>query len=1558
VEKSDDVVARRSALSPNKRALLEKRLQRNPAGSTRVTISPRTPGCRIPLSFAQQRLWFLHWLEPTNPAYNEAGALHIQGPLNVAIFARAITAVARRHEILRSTFSSIDGEPEQVVHPEPHPEIVSSVVDLTGLPKDERRREAISRMRQEIVRPFDLERGPVTRFTFFQAGPEEFYLVHTMHHIISDSWSLAIFIEEIVTHYTAYLQDRPVTLPELPIQYGDYACWERENANFERQFAYWKAYLDGAPAFLDLPTDQPRRPDRAGRAGRVALSIAPDVIELLRALARQENATLFMLLLAAFAALLYRYSGQSDVLIGTPVAGRTLPELENLIGFLVNTLVLRTRVDGQSSFREFVRVVKGAVLGAVNHDDMPFERLVQGIRPARSLRHTPLFQVMFQFDNFRQSAGKLPALEIEDIDLPSAGAKFDLTLVLYEAPNRLNGYLEYDADLFDESTVVRMAGHLRELIADGARKPERSVGTLALLSSAERQLQLNWNQTDVKFASDQYSIHQLFELQARRTPDAIAVISEKERLTYSALNRRANQIADGLRKLGVAPNQAVGICMQRSAAMIAAIFGTLKAGAAYVPLDPTNPRERISFVLREAGMRTVITQAALLNNVAGGAVQVVCVDDQPDQIDVECEEDPHAVNAIEDLAYVIYTSGSTGIPKGVMVSHKSLVNYTTWAAGEFKVGPQDRILQFASIAFDASIEEIFLALTAGATLVLRNEEILYSAKEFLRYCKQWQITILDLPTAYWHELVASFGPDLDFPETIRLVVIGGERVIGRALIAWKNRVAPRVRLINTYGPTEATIVCTYCDLVSEQVSPDLRGDVSIGRPIHNVRVRILDDQLQLIPVGATGELHIAGAGLALGYLNDPAMTAQKFISDPYALGMLMYKSGDRGRYRTDGSIEFVGRLDEQEKIRGFRVELGEIEATVRRHPAIRDCVVLTKQNAQGDKDATAYVLTAGENICDATELSSFLKDKLPDYMLPRHVVFLDCYPLTSSGKVDREALSAIEPKGTEQSPLFVAPRTGAEEIMSLIWAQVLGREQIGIHEDFFAAGGHSLLAIRLVSRIREVFERDVTVRQLFEAPSVSGITAAINQAARVSSDSQAALSLRHASRDIPIPLTVAQEDFWRFDHEMPSTSAPLFNITLETKLIGEFEQNALADALAALIKRHESLRTVFRFENGKPRQVVLQPQQFSLTTYDLRDFSETDRNDAISYLRNEVAKRRFTLAEGPLFDAMLLRVGAEEHIILMVLHHIIGDGWSMDIIARDLEALYRETAHGKPARLPELPVQYADYAIWQRQSLIGDHGETLLNHWLRHLAGPLEPVAFPPDRPFRKEGRSLRYGRHSTTLPKNLTRELRVFGRAENVTSFMLLVSFIKILLHLETGMDDVRIGTTCAGRTSAALENVVGMFANTLVLRTDLAARPTFRELVRRVRRGVLEAFDHQDLPFETLASSWSERNGQNASILYQVAFFYENSPIRLTGIPGLSARPLGERRADDNEMMLSNLPLIIEAVDGLPLTIVFRYDTDFYDRSTIERLLSRLLRLIEQFTTTPDDFVANGQA
>lgn len=1556
MEKSDDVATRRSSLSPNKRALLEKRLRPAAIGKSQTTIPRRKPGSRIPLSFAQQRLWFLQWLLPTSPAYNEAGALHIRGPLDVEVFFRAIRAVAQRHEILRSTFRTVDGEPEQVVHAEPHPEMTPGVVDLTGLLQSDRRSEAIERMQLEIMRPVDLETGPVTRFVFFQTGPEEFYLVHTMHHIVSDSWSLGIFMKEIAAHYRAYLQNAPAALPELPIQYGDYACWERENANFGRQLAYWRSRLVGAPPFLELPTDHPRRADRASRAGRMAVSISSDVIARLRSLARQESATPFMILLAGFAALLHRYSGQPDILIGTPVAGRTLPELENLIGFLVNTLVLRIPVEGRSTFLELVKTVKAVVLGAVSHDDMPFERLVQEIQPARSLRHTPLFQVMFQFDNFRRSEEMLAGLTIEGIELPSAGAKFDLTLVLQEEPDRLGGYLEYDADLFDVPGVTRMARYLQELIADAVRNPGTAIGTLALLTAKDREQQLLWQEAEVHTPVLQDSIHQLFERQAQRAPEAIAVVSGSEQLSYSTLSRRANQIAHRLRGLGAGPGTTVGICMPRCPDLIAAMLGVLKSGAAYIPLDPRGPAERVDFMLRDANVKIALTQTTLLDLVSTHA-QVLCLDGRQDQIEAERTDNLVHLSVAEHLAYIIYTSGSTGTPKGVMVSHKSLVNYIAWASREFEVRPGDRLLQFASIAFDTSVEEIFVALTTGATLVLRDEEILYSAAEFLKYCRQWQITVLDLPTAFWHELVASFASDLEFPKTIRLVVIGGEKAISRVLDAWKRRVSPSVRLINTYGPTEATISATYSDLIVEQVSPDLMADLSIGRPIHNLRVRILNELLQLVPLGVAGELHIGGAGLAAGYLNDPELTAQRFIPDPYKPAELLYKSGDRARYRSDGKIEFLGRLDDQEKIRGFRVSLSEIEATMRRHPAVRDCAAIPTVNEQGDKGVTAYVLTASEHNSEAAQLRSFLKDKLPGYMIPGQIVFLDNFPLTSNGKVDRQALSAIRPNGVEAqpSPSLEGPRTGAEEIMSLIWAQVLGREQIGIHEDFFVAGGHSLLGMRLVSRIREVFQRDVTVRQLFEAPTIAGLTAEVSRT-RAGSVEQTVLPLRPAPHDSVVPLTAAQRELWELDEALPG--APFFNIIFETRLVGKFDCNALADAFFGLISRHESLRTVFQADDGKPVQVIVQPQPFSLTTYDLRDFSEADRKDAVSFLRDEFAKYRFDLVSGPLFVAALLQLGIGEHILLIVFHHIIADGWSIDIIARDLEALYCEAAHGKPSQLPQLPIRYADYAIWQQQALSGAHREHLLSYWLQHLAGPLQPVMFPPDRPMAERVRSLWYGRDSVNVPGDLARELRAFCRAESATLFMVLASFVKILLHQESGADDVRIGTTCAGRTWASLEPVVGMFTNTIVLRTEFPALSSLREVVRRVRRVALEALDHQDLPFEVLAAEWAARNGTNASALYQVLFLFENAVPRLSGIPGVSSKPMGDRDGSERDTIFSNFPLIIEAVDGTPLTILFRYDPYLYDSSTVRRLLTRFLELIGLFTTRPDELIERGRA
>jgi amino acid adenylation domain-containing protein len=1042
-------------------------------------------GSALPLSFAQQRLWFMDQLEPGSATYNMPYALRLRGCLDPAALERSLTAIMRRHETLRTVFATAHGEPVQVIR-DPAPAALP-VADLRSLPAGSREVEVIRLASEEAARPFDLARGPLLRSTLLRIADDDHVLCFTMHHIISDGWSRGVLVREVSALYGAFSRGEAPSLPELPVQYADYAVWQRSRFSgevLEAQVGYWKEKLGGAPPLLEVPTDRPRAPGRSPLAATHPFALTPELSRGLRALSQAEGTTLFMTVLAAWQALLGRWAVQEDVVVGTPIAGRTRQETEGLIGFFVNMLAMRADLSGDLSWTELLGRMRETALGAYAHQELPFDRLVEELAVERSLTHSPLFQSTFALEPARGENERLElgALAVEPFGARESVTKFDLDLAFADAGEALVGALVYREALFEAETIARMAGHLEVVLETMSADPGRRLSELSLLRGAERAQVLEAGNATA-WPVPAGCVHERFAEQAARTPEKVALVHDGEALSYAELAARVDGLALRLRVVGVRPELPVGICVERSPEMIVAVLATLAAGGAYVPVDPAYPAERVDYLLADSGVRVVLTQAALSGRFVGfhGDVVLVGGSEARPEVPEDARAAPAHTASLRNLAYVIYTSGSTGSPKGVGVEHASLANYAYAAAGFFGITPADRVLQFASLSFDTSAEEIYPTLLGGATLVLRTDEMLGSAARFLERCAGWGVTVLDLPTAYWHELVGALQRgEASLPECVRLVVVGGEQMQVERVEQWRRSAGKAVVLVNGYGPTEATVVATQGE-VGE-------GTLSIGGPVKNVCVYVLDGQGAPVPVGVPGELWIGGAGVARGYLGRADATAERFGPDPYSgkAGARMYRSGDRVRWLGRGELEYLGRLDAQVKVRGFRIEPGEIEAELRGHHAVREAVVVAWDDAAGERRLVGYVTEQPGQRVSAAEVRGRLKERLPRYMVPAAVVVLETIPLTPSGKVDRRALPAPEWGGGEEGA-YVAPRTPTEELLAGIWAEVLGRERVGVEDNFFEQGGHSLLATRVVSRVRAALGVELPVRVVFEAPTVEGL---------------------------------------------------------------------------------------------------------------------------------------------------------------------------------------------------------------------------------------------------------------------------------------------------------------------------------------------------------------------------------------------------------------------------------------------------------------------------------------
>jgi amino acid adenylation domain-containing protein len=1044
------------------------------------------------LSFAQQRLWFLDQLDPGKSVYNVSRTERITGLLDVSALQLSLEEIIRRHQVLRTRFPSLNDQPIPLIVPDPS--LTLSVVDLRDLPGYTGEATARVRAAQEAQQPFDLFNGPLFRATLLRLRDDDHILLLTTHYIVCDDWSLGILFRELSILYAAFSAGERSPLSELPIQYADFAVWQRkllQGEFLEDQLSYWRQKLLGAPAVLDLPTDRPRPPVQSFQGSRQAFVLSKSLTEALKALGRHEGVTLFMTLLAAFQTLLYRYTGQQDIVVGFLIANRNLAEIEGLIGFFVNTLVLRTDLSGDPRFRELLVRVREVCLGAYAHQDLPFEKLVEELHVERDLSRNPLFQVMFAFQNAPLSDLELPELSVSRMGVDSGTAKVDLTLHMAEGAGGLVGALEYATDLFDASTVKRMVDHFQTLLESIVADPERCLSELAILTEAERhQLLVEWNDTRRDYPTDK-CIHQLFEIQVERTPEATAVVFEKQQLTYRELNRRANQLAHYLRKLGVGPETLVGICIERSLDMVAAVLGVLKVGGAYVPLDPTDPKERLAFMLEDARVSVLLTQRRLMEGLPEHGATVVCVDTDWQAIAQESEETPVSRACPENLAYVIYTSGSTGKPKGVQITHRGVINFLNSMRQQPGLTREDILLAVTTLSFDIAALELFLPLSVGARVVVVSREVASEGPKLLARLVESGATAMQATATSWRLLL-----EAGWRSTGQMKIFCGGEALPRELAI--QLLARGMPVWNLYGPTESTIWSTLYLLEL------LDGSVPIGRPIANTEIYILDPYLALVPVSVTGELYIGGAGLARGYLHRPELTAEKFIPSPFSSepGSRLYKSGDLGRYLPDGNIEFLGRIDHQIKLRGFRIELGEVESVLAEHPMIRETVVIAREDAPSDPAVSlrtgqrlvAYVVPRREPAPTINELRSFLKEKLPEHMIPSAFVLLDTLPLTPNGKVDRKALPAPDQGRPQAEESYIAPRTPVEEMLAEIWAEVLKLDKVGTHDNFFELGGHSLLATQVISQVRNTFQVEVPVRSLFEMPTVAGLANAIEEA--------------------------------------------------------------------------------------------------------------------------------------------------------------------------------------------------------------------------------------------------------------------------------------------------------------------------------------------------------------------------------------------------------------------------------------------------------------------------------
>ncbi|HYG63278.1 MAG TPA: amino acid adenylation domain-containing protein [Thermoanaerobaculia bacterium] len=1513
---------------------------RSHAGSVAPPLVPVPRQGPLPLSFAQQRLWFIDQLEPGSSLYNMPVALRLEGPLSRAVLERSLGEVVRRHETLRTVFAILDGSPVQEILPAASFEL--PVIDLSGLPEDGREETALALTADEAGRPFDLVRGPLLRGLLLRLSAEDHIAALTLHHIVSDGWSMGILVREATALYEAFFEGRPSPLAELPMQYADFAVWQRSwlrGATLESEISYWRRQLAGLPPLLELPTDRPRPAVQSYRGASRPLRLSAGLTRQAQALALRQGATLFMVLLAAFQAVLARYSGQRDFTVGTLIAGRNRTEIEGLIGFFLNTLALRGDLTGALSFRQLVVQARETALAAHLHQDVPFEKLVEELTPERSLAHTPLFQVMLVLQNTPSEELKIRDLHLRSMSEDKATEHFDLSLVLVEHQGELQGGLKYATDLFDASTVERLVVHYERLLTAALNAPDAGIADLTLLSPAERhQLLTEWNDTLV-LTPREILLPDLFAAQVARTPDALAATFEEESLTYAQLATRAERVARHLRKLGCGPESRVGVALERNLDLLISFLGVLQAGAAYVPLDPDYPRERLRHLLEDSCPTVLLTQESLRDRLpVPDRVPVLLLAALPETdgtIDLATQRDL----GDDLLAYVIYTSGSTGRPKGAMVVHRGMVNHLWAKVVDLGLEPGCRVAQTASQCFDISVWQLLSPLVVGGSVHIAEETTVHDPELLLRFAARERITVLEVVPSLLSNM---FDPLVAADSTIDLSVLEWLLVTGEAcppdLADRWLALAPYTRLLNAYGPTECSDDVTHYERAQPGSGPSL--SLPIGRTVANTRIHVLDPTGQPAALGVSGELCVAGRGVGRGYLGLPARTAQVFVPDAWSgePGARLYRTGDLARWLADGTLEFLGRLDHQTKVRGFRIELGEIEAVLVAQAGVREAAVVAREDTPGDQRLVAYVV--GDAAAEALRQS--LRERLPEYMVPGALVSLAALPLTPNGKVDRKALPAPEQQSAGES--WVAPRTPIEEVLAGIWAELLGLERVGAADDFFDLGGHSLLATRVKSRLRSAFGVEMPLRVFFEAPTLAGLAALIEVARGTASRRLAPplTPIAPALREGPLPVSFAQQRLWFIDQLEPGS--PLYNMPVALRAEGPLDRSVLARTLTEIVRRHETLRTVFASREGEPVQVIKPASSFPLPLVDLSGLLESARETALLTLTGEEAGRPFDLARGPLLRGLLLRLAEREHIVALTMHHIVSDAWSLGILVHEVVALYAAFAAGRPSPLPELSVQYADFAVWQHGWLDQEMLEELSEHWRQRLAGVPAQLDLPGARP-RPAVLSPRGAARQHLFPPPLLEQLRALGRRESATLFMTLLAPLQALLHARTGATDLVVGTDVAGRDRHETEGLIGFFINQLPLGADVTGDPTLRELLGRAREMALEAYAYQDLPFDQLVDALRvERSLQRAPV-FQVKLVLQNAPREGLDLPGLTFEVVPSSTAT------AQLDLhwsFVESGDDLWLTLT--YSTDLYDEPLIESLLEQYEIWLYAFTERPE--------
>ncbi|ACK73919.1 amino acid adenylation domain protein (plasmid) [Gloeothece citriformis PCC 7424] len=1547
--------------------------QKNQQKSRFTEIKSISREGELPVSFAQERVYFIEQLSPSVTAYQFQEILQIKGYLDIAILEKSLTEILRRHEIFRTTFPTVNGKLVQVIHP-PQP-VKLPVINLQNFSEEEQTEKVQRLTEQSIHKPFNISQLPLIHWTLLKLSDQEWTLIHVEHHMVHDGWSFNLFLKELITLYQAFSEGKPSPLNEPSLQFVDFAHWQREWVKTEAaqaQLDYWHKKLTGMPPLLELPYDRPRPTEQTYSGGMIRVDLPLDMCKSLRSLGRQEGVTLFMSMFAVFLSQIYRYTGQEDICVGSGVANRRLRQTESLIGMIVNNIVLRTDVSGNPTFRELLNRVRQVTLEGYANEDLPFDKVVEVLKPVRHLSYNPLFQVMFSFHDAQLPDLNLPGLSIKQNEsVSNSSAKFDLDIVViprYEQrisrhsttqikDNETEGITmvwEYNSDLFDHATIERMITDYQTLLREILANPYQRLSQYSLLEEEQKhQLLVAWNQTDTKYPAVQ-TIHQLFEEQVRKNPQLIAVVCDQEQLNYQQLNEKANQLAHYLRTLGVKADDLVGICLDKSLEMIIGILGILKAGGAYLSLDPAYPTERLDYMITDAKVSLVVTLEKYAHLTNNQAVKWVCLDSQKEIIDKQNTTNLEAEIEPKNLVYIIYTSGSTGQPKGVLIEHRSLINFTQSAINQYQITAQDKVLQFASINFDATAEEIYPCLSSGGTLVLRTEEMMKSVADFIGESQKKGITIWDLPTAYWHLLVTEIVQEnLSLPPSLRLIILGGERVLPERVKMWQEYVGYYPQLVNSYGPTEATVVSTLYYLPD---TPVKGGEIPIGKPINNVQVYILDHYLQPMPVGVPGELYLGGLGIARGYLNRPELTAEKFIDNPFKAGDKLYRTGDLVRYQRDGNLEFLGRIDSQVKIRGFRIELTEIEAILNHYSLIKQAVVIAREDHLKNKQLVAYLLGNQKGIT-LEEIRYYLKEKLPAYMIPSVFIFLDKIPMTPNGKVDYKALP-IPDKILSETEDFAAPTSETEKQLATIWAEVLRLEKVGIHDNFFELGGDSIISIQMISKANQM-GLQLSPKQLFQYQTIAEL-------ATVTGTSQKNEANQSIVTGI-VPLTPIQ--CWFFEQNL--AEAHFFNQSALIEVPATIDPDLLKEVLQKLLSHHDALRLRYEEKNGQIQQINDGLKEtVPLSIIDLSQLSPNDQTAAINRYDSEL-QRSLNLTSGELVKVTLFKLGNQQPSqLLIIIHHLAVDGISWRILLEDLTTAYQQISQGQAIKLPRKTTSFQD---WSKQLVSYSQSEKLkeeLGYWLSQIQTEIQPL--PVDyQPEEKVNLLSSAKAINLFLTEEETRGLlQDVPSAYNTQINDVLLTALVESFSQWTGENALLVDLEGHGREDlfddVDLSRTVGWFTTLFPVRLERSQTSQPQETLKSVK----EQLCH--LPNHGISYGILRYLSKDREVIYnckqvtkpQVSFNYLGQFDRVLSATGVLGT-VKEWKSDHSS--LGDRSHLIE-VSGLirshQLEIQFVYSENIHRRETIEQLANQFMRILRNLIIhcqgvetkgyTPSDFAA----